>query len=518
MRVFKTRRDEAYLATLRERLSPTGPNGLQARAIKVTRVVEVEGKQFSRCCRIDFLGIAASNLLDAGGEYVATSVTDCLEEIFKHAPRLNAAGYFIKMRFLFCYPYSAYAIARIQAESTRNRSSIDEPRYLRDFKLIEQVNATTFLQSALVRNQTNGLEQIQIWVDKYGWGPQSVNKIIVRFTPLSPELCVLIVNDTIFCDAYLNAKKIRLAKRAAIVAPLIQIESDENRSAFEGIEDHFRYLWDHDTTLDCEDATYYQPGVPNSLMQIRPPSQIDFSKKAARLRSRNKHVSEEELNHWRFVVTRLFNRFCIDPVPAPSSESLFIACSWEKSKDQRHVPNRSARQVFEYLEEDFGFGLEKPLLAIHIMEAATGDFLTRQLYARLQQSTLAIILLTMDITSTTGERFTRPNVYHELGYLMRHLESQRLLVLCEEGITVPSNIHDLVRVDFPSSKLALCYRDILDWLAHATTFVPKPTIARACRHHLNRLDQEVERGWLAVDEVETAKQRLQDDMERLKRA
>lgn len=253
-------------------------------------------------------------------------------------------------------------------------------------------------------------------------------------------------------------------------------------------------------------------------MQIRPPRQIDFSKKAARLQRRNKHVSEEELNHWRFVVTRILDRFCIDPIPAPSSESLFIACSWEKSKDQRHVPNRSAREVFEYLEEDFGYGIEKPLLEINIMEAATGDFLTRQLYARLQQSTLAIILLTMDISSTTGERFTRPNVYHELGYLMRHLESQRLLVLCEEGVNVPSNIHDLVRVNFPIEKLALCYRDILDWLAHATTFVPKPTIAQACRHHLKRLDLLVEKTWLQADEAEMAKQRLQNDIEKFKRS
>lgn len=256
MRLFKTRRDEEYLATLRERLSISGPHGLRERAVRMTRVVEADGRQFTHCCRIDFLGLAASNLLDAGGEYVPTSVADCLQKIFGQTHLLNDAGCFVKMRFLFCYPYSAYAISRIQAESTRNRSAIDEPRHLRDFKLIEQVNETTFLQSALVRNQTNGLEQIQIWVDKYGWGPHSANKVIVRFTPMSPDLCVLIINDTAFCDAYLSAKKIRLAKRAAIVAPLIQIECEENRSAFEGIEDHFRYLWDHDTTLDCEDATY----------------------------------------------------------------------------------------------------------------------------------------------------------------------------------------------------------------------------------------------------------------------
>lgn len=121
-------------------------------------------------------------------------------------------------------------------------------------------------------------------------------------------------------------------------------------------------------------------------MQIRPPRQIGFSKKAERLQRRNKHVSKEELNHWRFVVIRIFDRFCIDPIPAPSSESPFIACSWEKSKDQRHVPNSSARQVVEYLEEDFSFGIEKPLLEINIMGAATEDLLTRQLYAKLQKS------------------------------------------------------------------------------------------------------------------------------------
>lgn len=518
MRLFQTRRDEDYLKTLRERLTIAGPNGLLTRAVKVSRTVEADGKKFSHCCRIDFMGLAASNLLDAGSEYVSSSVADCLEDIFKNAEILNEKGCFVKMRFLFCYPYSAYAVSRIQAESTRNRSSIEEPRYLRDFNLIEQVNETTFFQSALVRNQTNGLEQIQIWVDKYGWTPGAVNKIIVRFTPMSPDLCMLIINDTIFCDAYLNAKKSRLAKRAAIVAPLMQIESQENRGAFEGIEDHFRYLWDHDTTLDCEDATYYQAGIPNSLMQIRPPQQIDFSKKVARLLRRNKQITEHDLNHWRFVVTRLFDRFCLDPVPTPSSESLFIACSWEKSKDQRYIPNRSARQMFEYLDQDFGLGLEKPLISVNIMEAASGDFLTRQLYARLQQSTLAIILLTMDIASLSGERFTKPNVYHELGYLMRHLDSQRLLVLCEEGVHVPSNIHDLVRVDFPKDKLALCYKDVLDWLKRANTFVATPVIEQACRHHLKRLDRMTQAEVLTQEEVDTAKQRLKEDMEKLKKS
>lgn len=122
----------------------------------------------------------------------------------------------------------------------------------------------------------------------------------------------------------------------------------------------------------------------------------------------------------------------------------------------------------------------------------------------------------MDIGSTTGERFTRLNVYHELGYLMRHLDSQRLQVLCEEGVDISSNIHDLVWASFPTDKLALCYREILDWLAHATTFVPKPTIVQAARQHLKRLDLLVARKWLAVDEAEVAKQRLQNDINRLK--
>lgn len=165
--MFKTRRDEEYLARLRERLSLDGPRGLRERAVKMMRVVEAHGRQFTRCCR---LGLTGSNLLDAGGEYVPSGVADCLQEIFRQAHSLNETGCFVKRRFLFCYPYSAYAISRIQAETMGHRSAFDEPRHLRDFKLIEQVNETTVLQSALVRNQTNGLEQMQIWVDQYGGG------------------------------------------------------------------------------------------------------------------------------------------------------------------------------------------------------------------------------------------------------------------------------------------------------------------------------------------------------------
>jgi hypothetical protein len=519
MKVFKHRRDEEYLQVLRESLTIEGPNGLLAKAVPITTPIQQEGRTFTRCCRIDFAGIAATNLFDAGQNIVDTSVADCLENLFANSQELNKEGIFIKLRFLLVYPYCTYAISRMQAELSRNRSSMSQPLYGRDFSLVEAVDEDMFKQSSYVRAQTLMLEQVQEWIDKYSWAnwgitgsSQSINLAYIRFAPVSPNFCMLFVNDTIFTDAYLLAKERREKKRLAHLAPLLQIDKSDNPRTFSAFDDHFRYLWDLDVTIYADDATYYQPGKPNTLKLIKPPEKITFENKAARIKNKVPNFSDEDIQKWRFKVSRLLNRHCALPSPTPSSESLFITCSWETGKDGRAAPNSDAQELFTMLEFDFGRLRPDPLLSVHIMEGVTGEFFTKQLYARLEDSTLGLVIMTGDIQGVDGNSYCRPNVYHELGFLMRHLGPDRVILVCEKGIVIPSNIQDVIRVNFPRERLILYYRDILNWLARVCSF-NRNTVLEALDKHRTRLQMSVVEGGIDQAEGQDAIKRVDKDIE-----
>jgi hypothetical protein len=518
MRVFEHRRDEEYLQVLRERLTIDGPNGLLAKAVKIANPIQHEDKIYTRCCRIDFAGVAATNLFDAGHNIVPTSVADCIEELFAKYESLNNKGVFIKLRFLLVYPYCTYAIARMQAELSRNRSSMRHPQYNRDFHLVESVDEDMFKQSSFVRAQTLMLEQLQEWVDRYEWSPlvkkesgESINRAFIRFASVSPNTCVLFVNDTIFTDAYLLAKELRETKRLAHLAPLVQIDKSASPKTFDAFDDHFRYIWDLDQTIYADDATYYQTGKPNTLKLVKPPEKITYENKAAYIKIKAPSFSDVDIQKWRFKVSRVLNRHCTLPAATPSSESLFITCSWEKGKDGRSIPNLYAQELLTVLEIDFGRVRPDPVLSIHIMEGVAGEFLTRQLYARLEESTLGLILMTGDIQGNDGKLYCRPNVYHELGFLMKHIGTDRVIIVREEGIVIPSNIQDVIRVEFSKDKIILCYTEILQWLARTCSF-SRSTILEALQKHHTRLQASIVEGGIDQAEGQETARKVERDI------
>jgi len=516
MKIYKNRHDTKYQNVLKERLSIDGPNGLMEKAIKVEVPLVHDNKRYFHCCRFDFVGIAASTFFDSGGEFTKHNVAEQMELIFKNASILNEKGRFVKMRILFVYPYTSYIFSRIQAESTRNRSSMEEPIYIKKLSIVEQVDEKSFLQSTTYRNLMIALEQLQIWAEENNWNSiSSPNQVVLRFTPINPGMCSLVLNDTVFYEPYIFAKKKRSSKRLSLNIPIVQVEKDKNLEAYKAAEDHFRYLWSLETTLDCDDATYYQRGVPNSLTHLKQPTKINFRVKAKRLAAKQPESTKRDVDNWQFLVNHIFSRYCLDTAPTPSSESLFIACSWEKEKDERFVPNKLARDLSNWLDTDLGTKIDQPALSVNIMEAATGDFLTRQLYSKLKEATIALVLLTKDITFKEQAPLTKPNVYHELGYLMRQLEPGRMLVVCEDNVYVPSNINDVVRINFPEGKLILCYREILGWLQRILSFSNNELISNALKNIIPRLDKMVEKHLIFVDESNRAKERVSEDRDRL---
>jgi hypothetical protein len=510
--VFNNRQDDNYLNVLEELLSIDGKKGLIEKAVPITKPFTLNERLYKRCCRIDFLGISASNLFDLGGNIVKRSVAKKVEEIFRDCSELNRQNIFVKLRFLLVYPFSAFAFSRMQAESTRNRSSIAQPRYSRNLDFVDQVDEDIFMQSNFLKSQTLMLEQLQEWTECYGWKPTSINKYAVRFTPISPGQCTLIINDTAFIDAYMLSKETRESKVCCSNAPVVMMEKDKSPDFFHSIDDHFRYLWDLDVTLFCEDATFYQRGRPNTLSKFKKPSQVSFDTKANVIKSKNEKISSDVLQSWMFRSAHLFRKYTLEPSPTPRSEALFITCSWRSEKDYKTLPNKYARDLSSWIENDFGRKRSAPLISVYIMEGAAGQFLTNQLYARLKETTLGLILLTADIDSTDTKMYSKPNIYHELGYLMRQLGNERVALVVEKGVEIPSNIHDVIRIEFPRDKLALFYREIVQWLSLEAHF-NKTIIADALNNHMARIDELIKSGAVTSDEGNTAKKRLANDID-----
>ena len=193
---------------------------------------------------------------------------------------------------------------------------------------------------------------------------------------------------------------------------------------------------------------------------------------------------------------------------------MFIACSWNAGEDGKSTPNHYARELAGWLEEDFGQKRDVPLLSVHVLEAATGESLARQVYARLREATLGITILTGDII-VNEVKYTKPNVYHELGYLMRHLDWQQILILREGGVYYPSNVGDIVYIDIPPKKLALCYREIVLWLHKQCSFVRDEVAKKALTQHEKRLRDLIVSASLAQPEGDEAIRRIGEDRKQI---
>lgn len=511
MQIHEARHRSEYLDTLREKLKI---RTAKDEAIEISSTKLLSGKSYNHCIRIDFIGIAATTLFDIGGRIAADNVYQSLEELLLKTSELNDEGCFVKIRLLMEYPYSVAAYTRIKAEYSRRRTSINEPQFIRGLKLTEQIDETIFGQSSYVVTQSTMLRQMQELyesLDETGlWnGDTGPNTFVIRFTPVQPGMCCLFLNNSLFFDVYTFAKEKRQETLCKSFSPVIQIDKLDDEIPFSGFEDHFRYIWDLDVTMDCQDATYFELGSPDSLSKIKPPHQIKFEAKAGRHRARDPHANSRDFNVWQSGINRMMNRLCANLSPTPSSESIFITCSWRTGDDSNSAPNIFAQELYSDLFSDLVKDQQVPIASVKILQAPLTEFLATELYSSMEDSTFGIILLTKDIISEERKSYSKPNVYHELGYLMKHLKRDRLIIIAEKGVEIPTNIQDITRLDFEPKKICFVYRDIIRKLTQVTDLDEK-SFNEIMKSLLARLDKKLHDGGITFDEHKSQK----DDIEK----
>jgi hypothetical protein len=488
-------------------------------AILLDKPRNFRGKEYNKFIRIDFLGVAATTLFDGAQALHSKNVYKELRNILSQIDELNKSGIFVKIRLLLEYPYSTSAFSRIRAETCTQRASMNDPHFTPNFEdPQERLDEEEYQKSFLMIAQQSVLQSIQFLEQNLRsngiWnGTDNPNSITVRFTPINPEVCCLFMNNDLYYDVLLYSKLERQHNSFTNNSPVIKLCKDnpQEKDSFISFEDHFRYLWNHNTTLDCEDATKFQQDVPKSLSKLKKPNNIKFDNKLKRLYQSEKRPGQ--IRSWENVTKDELLHYCCDISVKNEHQLMFITCSWNLEEDGKTAPNNYACLLSEYFSKDFSKC--QPAFSIQILQAVASEFLSNQLYEEMDKSTIGLILMTRDIEGKDGKFYCKPNVYHELGYLMKHLGKEMLIIFREKDVFVPSNIQDIIRIEFDIDKMPLRFLDVVSRISEITD-IDEEIFIRCMGNHIKRLDKLVHEKKIDVDENNKAKNRIQSWITKLK--
>jgi hypothetical protein len=330
--VYKHRFDPAYLELLAEKLYL--PNLIASAVYEPKEIKDVE---YKRCIKIDFCGLAANTLLATNLDDVDPATVEARKKIYrrflelfnrKNLVMLNRLKekdrIYVKVRFCFSYLYSDYPICLMKAEQPEVWDNLtDNP--VNSFYLNPPLSSGEFEGSSIHLSQKESLRKIYkiIAANKdliiLGGLEKKVNTVQVRFSPLPSPLCTLFINNEAFCDPYLYAKK-KDKEQLSFKYPVHIFHAKRDRENFSEIQRHFHYLWRHDLTLFCGDATEFTPDNPAGLNTLRPPYDkqgnyiITWEHKIKRITEKQKEIAkkkkrkfkpdQEAIDRWKANVDR----------------------------------------------------------------------------------------------------------------------------------------------------------------------------------------------------------------------
>ena len=110
-----------------------------------------------------------------------------------------------------------------------------------------------------------------------------------------------------------------------------------------------------------------------------------------------------------------------------------------------HGGNPDWMEVQSYVEKDLN------ILTLELaQEPNLGRTILQKLVEEADKCSYAIIVMTGEDETTEGELRTRENVMHEIGYFQGRFGLDKVCLLHEEGVNVPSNILGVVYIPFPA--------------------------------------------------------------------
>jgi hypothetical protein len=473
-RIFETRAAEEYMKILSDALSLGRPastsypalltSGHPLNAESKRKGKGGRGSKAQRVINLDYIGMAASSLLDKEGKHTPNTHYEQLDELLSSLDRLNERGVVLRMRLLLQYPYSLAGQNRILAEQWKRRSFMgDANGSVRDeTKLAPALRDKDIEGSTFVQNQQYCLQNLQDLLSSYE--VKAPNRIEVRFASISTLICGLRVNSLFFYDPYHYGRLKSENACAMNSTPVIMIDGADRNAAYEAFCNHFRYIWECDSTLDYDDVV--ERPAELSTIYIRKPEQLQTASKVERLRNspaggRNK--VDWELRSRQFL--QVINSICPIVAPADDPEVGFLAAPWE----QKRTGLSDLCEPALMLEDFFKRGFEKvPDIRVGVLRSELGASLSSSLFNMMNSSTFSVVVLTKE----TAEGYCKPNVYIELGYLLHKNKGRRTFIVAEKGVVVPTDIADITILHFertsPQSReeMEVIYKQLLQSMAH----------------------------------------------------
>ncbi len=113
------------------------------------------------------------------------------------------------------------------------------------------------------------------------------------------------------------------------------------------------------------------------------------------------------------------------------------------------------RQVQAFIEKD----LDKTTIEL-AQQANKGRTVLQKLDEESSNCSFAVIVMTGDDLTTDENPRARENVIHEVGFFQGKYGLERICLLYEEGTNIPSNIHGLVYIPYPSGMVKATFGDL----------------------------------------------------------
>jgi len=98
-------------------------------------------------------------------------------------------------------------------------------------------------------------------------------------------------------------------------------------------------------------------------------------------------------------------------------------------------------------------------------QASRGHTVITKLAAAADNCSHAVIVMTGDDASASGAKRVRENVMHEIGYFQGRLGLNRVVLLREQGVSIPSNLGGIVYLSFSRGDIASTFKRLLQELA-----------------------------------------------------
>ncbi len=152
-----------------------------------------------------------------------------------------------------------------------------------------------------------------------------------------------------------------------------------------------------------------------------------------------------QLEHITRIIDEVFEirANCELTMPAPATKPnlrrVFIT----------HGRAQDWRQLQSYIEKDLG------LATVELAQQANGGgTIIEKLERAAAECDSAVIVMTGDDVDGDGQMRARENVMHEIGYFHGRYGRERVVLLHEDGVSVPTNLSGIVYIPFPKGLVS----------------------------------------------------------------